>query len=315
MKTLIVGAGPIGMLYTHRLLSVGNDVTVLARGAGLSMLQEGGVKLVDGYNGEESRLIAPAVAQLSAEDDYDLAIVAVRKNSVAPILDLLSGCPNIENILFIGNNVLGFNDYLDVLPKEKVLFGFPGAGGGWSDDAIEYVDRDKPGAKRIPIRIGEIDGVVKSRTREIRRLFERSGVPAEVVSDIDGWLKYHAAFVVPIGLAIYIHGCDPSAAAGDPETMRNVVRASKELGNVLRSLGYRKRQPFKFNLFYWMPENMTAKILAKLFESPFAEIALAMHAASARDEFQTLTDELRLLAGQAGVDTPVFGEFSKRVGF
>ena len=31
MKTLVLGAGPLGCLYTHRLVHKGNDVTLLAR--------------------------------------------------------------------------------------------------------------------------------------------------------------------------------------------------------------------------------------------------------------------------------------------
>ena len=303
MKTLIYGAGPIGILYAHRLHAAGKDVTILARGARLSSLKEGRVKLIDGYTGEESRLRVPVVDRLS-EDGYDLVVVAMRKNNIPTILESLRGCPNIKNFLFMGNNVLGFDDYLEAIPKEKVLFGFPGAGGGWLGDAIKYVDRERPGAKRIPIRIGEIDCVEKARTREIRNLFESSEVPVEIVNDIDGWLKYHAAFVVPIGNAIYKHDCDPRAAAGDRETLQTVVHACKEAGNVLRTLGYRRRQPFKFNLFYWCPEWVSAKMLQMMFESKFAEVALALHAKAARDEFETLNDELRTLAYQTTIDTP-----------
>ena len=80
--------------------------------------------------------------------------------------------------------------------------------------------------------------------------------------------------------------------------------AGKEGGRVLRALGYRKRQPFEFNLFYWMPEFMTRKAVKGLLQSRFAEVAFATHAKSARDEMADLAREFRELTVKTSVDTP-----------
>jgi len=42
--------------------------------------------------------------------------------------------------------------YLEHLPRKKVLFGFPGAGGSINDQVVHYIDSEKPDGKRIPIR-------------------------------------------------------------------------------------------------------------------------------------------------------------------
>ena len=44
--------------------------------------------------------------------------------------------------------------------------------------------------------------------QKIKSLFESSDIPADVVKDIDGWLKYHAAFVIPINCVLFMHKID-----------------------------------------------------------------------------------------------------------
>jgi hypothetical protein len=78
----------------------------------------------------------------------------------------------------------------------------------------------------------------------------------------------------------------------------------KEAGNVLKVLGYTKRQPFKLNLFYWMPEFLVAKIFQQILSSKFAEIGFAMHARAAADEFKEHADDFKTLADKTSVKTP-----------
>lgn len=133
------------------------------------------------------------------------------------------------------------------------------------------------------------------------------------MADIDGWLKYHGAFVIPIGLGIYRHRGDLKALASDRETLRRIIGAAKECGNVLRALGFTKRQPFKFNLFYWLPKWVTARIFRKMFRSRYAEVALALHAGSAHDEWEELTEDFRSLAGQTSITTPNFEQLARSI--
>lgn len=314
MKTLFFGAGPLGIVYAHLLHEAGQDVTILARGSRFELLNEKRVSVVDGFSGKRTVAGCKVIDHLADDDAYDLVVVLVRKNKIPSVLETLRECPNLSNILFMGNNVLGFDAYLSKHPRQKVLFGFPGAGGGWAENSIEYVDRESPNGKRMPIRIGEIDGVEKKRTSDIRKLFESADVPVEVVKDIDGWLKYHAALVIPICCAIYRHEGDLAALSANEESLRLVVRACRECGNVLGELGFTKRQPFKFNLFYWMPEFVTAKIFRGIFSSKFAEIAYALHATSARDEFESLSEEFQTLAARTEVKTPNFNTLCSSLG-
>jgi len=304
VKTLIYGAGPLGSLYAHLLHQAGKDVTILARNKRYDFIKENGVVLINEFTGEKEPSRVRVVDKLAEEDAYDLVLVLIRKNKLLPIFQVLSRSKNVRNILFIGNNALGFDEYLDHLPREKILFGFPGAGGSRKEQIVHYIDSEKPDGKRMPIRIGEMDGEVKDRTRQIKLLFESSGVPVDVVKDMDGWLKYHAALVIPIACVLYKHDCDNYALAQKEESIRLFIRACREGGDVLRELGYTKRQPFKFNLFYWMPEFITAKIFKGIFNTKYAEIGFAMHAKAALDEMKELKKEFKILIDKTSVKTP-----------
>jgi 2-dehydropantoate 2-reductase len=304
VKALIYGAGTLGCLYAHRLFAAGNDVTLLARGERHAFIKENGVVLVNEFTGERESSQVPVVQALTEKDAYDLVVVLIRKNKLPLVFESLNRCDRIRNILFMGNNALGFDAYLHHLPGERALFGFPGAGGSLKQGVVHYVDSERPNGPRIPITIGERDAKNRDRTRQITALCEGSGVPVDVVTDIDGWLKYHVALVSPMVNALWMHDCDNYALAADREVLRRLVAACKEGGNVLRALGYTKRQPFKWNLFYWMPEFISAKVLAGLLNSRFAEIAYAMHARAAADEMKCLADEFKVLIDRTSLPTP-----------
>lgn len=304
MKILFFGAGPLGSVYAHLLHEAGRDVTVLARGERHDWIQQNGLVLLNDLTGHTSSSRVNVVSRLDPEDEYDLAVVLIRKTGLLPVFEILAASRGVKNVLFMGNNALGFDEYLKHLPAEKVLFGFPGAGGGIREQVVHYADREKPKGKRRAVTLGEVDGRSRERTAAVKALFESAGVPVDLTTDIDGWLKYHVALVSPLVGALYKHDCDNHRASEDSETLRALVRAAKEGGRVLRALGFRKRQPFEFNLFYWLPESMSMTAVRRLLESRFAEVAFAMHAKAARDEMEALADEFQELAAKTSVDTP-----------
>ena len=307
MKTLIFGAGPLGSLYACLLHKAGNDVTLLARNEHYTFLKENGLVLINEFTQEKSVEKIKVVDVLNEKESYDFVIVLMRKNHIKNILPVLSKNKNIQNILFMGNNTLGFDEYLKYLPEEKVLFGFPGGGGSRINHIVHYVDSEKPNGKRLNITIGEIDGKAKERTKQVQKMFEASGVPVNIVDDMDSWLKYHVAFVHPIGGALLKAG-DNYKLAKDNETIRTYIRAVKEGGRVLKTLGYNKSCNFKLKLFYWFPEFILINILKQVLNSKFAEVAMMMHANAARDEMIELGNEFKTLTNQTSLKTPNLDE-------
>lgn len=72
----------------------------------------------------------------------------------------------------------------------------------------------------------------------------------------------------------------------------------------MKALGYKKRYPFKFNLFYWMPEWWLGNVLKQLFNSKFAEIGFTYHVRVAADEMKELANEFKTLIDKTSLKTP-----------
>jgi len=307
MKTLIIGAGPFGSLYAYLFYKACKDVTIFARNEHYKFLKKNGIVLINEFTQEKIVEKVNVIDSLKKEDDYDLIIVLMRKNSIKNLLPILRENKKVRNFLFIGNNTLGFDEYSKYLPKEKVLFGFPGGGGSRIDHIVHYIDSEKPNGKRLPITIGEIDGEIKERTTQIKNLFESSGVPVNTVKDIDGWLKYHAAYIIPLAGALLKSG-DNYKLAEDKSTIKTYIRAVKEAGKVLTALKYKNQLPMKIKSFYWNPEWVTIKILKLVFKSKFAEIAMMMHVNAAKDEMFELGNQFKTLKNQSSIKTPNLDE-------
>jgi 2-dehydropantoate 2-reductase len=308
MKTLIYGAGPIGQWLALRLQQAGKDVRLLARNRTYEQLDRNGVVIIDGLTGERMSARVPLVQRLDPEDRYDLVVVAMQRRSRLAVCPVLARNPHLKSVLFLGNDVDGFRRNLDHLPKKKVLLGFPGVGGGWRGNDLVVMDREEADDPLGTLFIGELDGVRRQRTWLIERFFKSAGIKVSCESDIDGWLKYHFAFMAPTAAVILEKGGDLRAVASDPEAIHRYCRACREAGDVLRKIGYRRRQPGIFNLYYWLPRWLEPKVFAKLFGSPAAEIRFGLHAQCVGSEVLDLAEEFGIITRLAGMETSTFDE-------
>ncbi len=304
MRTLIYGAGPIGRWLTLRLSQSGQDVTLLARDATYQSLRRDGLEIVDGLTGERYVDRVSLVEGLGSEDPYDLVVVAMQKSSRLAVCPALAANPHLKNILFLGNDVSGFHRYFDHLSEDQVLLGFPGVGGGWDGGNLVVMDREKPKGRHGEIFLGELDGMIRPRTLRIRRLFETADIKVSLERDIDGWLKYHFAFMAPTTGAIFAKNGDLRAVAGDPDLIHLYCRACREAGTVLRAIGYHRRQPGIFNLYYWLPRWLEPLVFGKLFASRGASVRFGLHARSVGPELLEMAAEFAELKARTGLETP-----------
>jgi len=235
-------------------------------------------------------------------------VVPMRKSSRLAVCPILAENKHLKNILFLGNDVSGFHQYFEYLPREKVLLGFPGAGGGYDGQDLVFVDTEKPNGKKGPIFMGELDGKVRERTKQIKEFFKSADQPIHLENDIDGWLKYHFAFIGPIAGLIFKCNLDFQAVAADKEGIKKYVLACREAGNVLKRVGYTKRQPFIFNIFYWLPLFLAPTVFKRQFSSRHAEVGMGLHAKAIGSELHELMEEFAELKKKAGIKTPNLDE-------
>ncbi len=303
MKILVYGAGPLGSLFAGKLHEGGHDVSLLARGQRLADLREHGIVLHDVVTDQQTVTHVTVVEVLAPDDAYDLILVIMRKNRALEILPTLAANHATPTILFLMNNAAGPDALIEALGRERVLIGFPNAAGYREGPVVHCLmgTADKPSA----IPFGEVDGRITDRALQVAQMFDGiPGMRAELRSDMDAWLKYHVALLMPsLGPALYMSGTDNSRMARTRDAVVLAVRAVREGFKVLRALGY-PVTPAKFKTFTWLPEPILVAWVQRLLTNPLMEVALVRHANAARDEVKQLADEFRVLVRQTSVPTP-----------
>ena len=303
MKILVCGSGPLGSLFAARLNQGGHDVTLLARGRRLDDLRQHGIVLHDVQTDEWTTDRVALIEQLGAEDSYDLALVIMRKNQALELLPILAANSHIPNVLFLMNNAAGPAALVEALGPDRVLIGFP-TSAGYRDGHVMHVLTGQPGDEN-EVPIGEVDGSITGRTRLVAAALQRMpGFEIEIRTDMDAWLKYHAALLMPsLAAAFYACGEDRMRLAATRDALVLALRAVREGFEVLRALGY-PVTPKELGFFAWVPEPLLVAIFARRLRHPLIEVALAKHAGAARDEIQLLADEFIALARRTRLPTP-----------
>jgi 2-dehydropantoate 2-reductase len=129
MNILVYGAGVIGTLYAARLRESGHRVTVLARGERLRDIRHYGLVLEDAVGGRQSTTRVDTTERLGADDQYDLALISVRRDQLESAMPDLLANRRIPTLLVMLNNPNGCINLAKAFGEERVVLGFPGAGG------------------------------------------------------------------------------------------------------------------------------------------------------------------------------------------
>lgn len=286
MRILIVGAGVIGSVYGAKLLERGHEVVVLARGERLTELQEHGLILEDAERGHRTVLPVSVVDGVTAGDRYDLVIAPVRREQLRGIVPVVTELPDGADVLVFGN-ATGLCSELRASLGERVLFGFPPAGGIRDGSVVRYVL-----IRQQKTMLGEPDGRASSRLRNLSDLFAQAGFPTSISRNVAGWLNAHSAFVVPIAYALYRSDTDAARLAADRSTLRQMVRATRQAFRALQAAG-EADIPGNLKLLYLrMPEGFAVAYWRRLLAGPRGELWFAAHSRAAPEEMALLAVEL-----------------------
>jgi len=299
MKILVYGAGVVGSFLAARLHEAGNDVALLARGARLEELRKHGIVLEPVNMYERSRTDVEVVESLEPDAAYDLILVVVRCGQVSDILPVLAANRRTPTVAFLGNNAGGADELVAALGADRVLLGFPAVGGVCEGHVVRYMAATHGDQGRT--HLGELDGSDSSRLQRIAQAFERTSVPVVVERDIDGWLKTHAAMVVPLAHAIYLANGDTYRLARTRDGVVLAIRAVRELFAGLRERGI-AITPARCRVLEWIPEPLLVSLVRNALDTRRAEVSLAGHANAARDEMSALAEQLKAFVGD---ETPL----------
>lgn len=280
MKILIYGAGVIGCLYAALFAEAGEDITVLARGSRLEMLQNSGLKYKVGKKTKHADV--RIIGELDRNDRYDFIFVTVREHQLYDVLAKLRD--NVSpSIVTMVNSLDTYDKWERLCGRGRIIPAFPGAGGGFEGDVLNA-------ALTPPIiqstTFGEISGRKTRRASKLACLFRRAKIPYQKVSDMHAWQVCHLAMVVPIADAYY-ETPHPEKAGRDMKLMRKTARRIKRNFGLLKRRGVRLT-PAKMELFRLLPTGLLKLGLSVIFKSNFGDKFMYRHSMKAPDEMREL---------------------------
>ncbi len=208
------------------------------------------------------------------------------------------------------NNAAGPDELVQALGPDRVLIGFPLAGGVRDGFVVRWASWEK-GRRRLMTALGELDGSLTPRLHSIVDAFGQAQISVELQSNMDAWLKAHVALVSPIAQALRQGGTDNYRLAKDRDMLRLMVRAQREGFRVVHALGL-PLAPTRLKLIGWLPVWVSVAVVRRILNSELAELVFAGHANAARDELQLLGEEFRALIERASVPTPAIDELARR---
>ena len=281
MKMLIVGAGVIGTVYGAHLGAAGNQVSVLSHGRRTDDVAAEGLCAHDVLGG--GRVDVEAEVVPDACGDYDVVLVAVRRDQLASACAELAVLAGKPAIVFFGNNPAGRAAITGDLPGD-VYLGFPGIGGVMTGGTADYVRiRQQPTAlqQTSDPRLAALEAALNSRGFAVQR-----------IPDMDGWLVYHAAFVACVAAALYRCGTDPIRLAANRATLTLMCQAITGAFAALRTSGTAGLPRNLALLHSPLLRPVAVRYWARTMRSPTGELCFAAHCRHAEAEMRALGQDM-----------------------
>ena len=226
MDILVYGAGVIGSVYAARLQEAGQNVSLLARGQRAVSLRAHGIQLENASTGRRTTTQVSVVEDLAPTDKYDVVLVTVRLDQLHSVLPILAANRQVPTLLFLLNNPAGMRQF-EQLDPQRVVPGFPALGGVREGDVVHYIT-----LRQVPTMLGEADGRVTPRLRQLAAVFKQAGFTVHLNPDMQMWLRTHAIMDMGIIAAVMMTGGSAQLA----RSRRNVVMLVQAIREGLLSL-------------------------------------------------------------------------------
>lgn len=303
MRVLMFGRGVIATIYGWALSAAGHDVEFYVR-PGRAIDGEGDVQLdlIDARRNPLGRRVGERFAtslrdSVAAEDEFELIVLSVGHHRLAEAAEFLAPRLGGATVLVFGNVWEEPLAAVAPLPADRVVFGFPMAGGGFGDDGVLH------GALLRPVIVGTSGASPSQREREVRAAFAEADLAVREEKDMRGWLWVH--FISDAGMfdqAVRSGGM-PNMI-GDRRALRDAFLTGRELVPLLEARGVDLRRHRGALLALRRPRLVGAISAWATALVPVARVSLAAHTDPDAAEPRAVLDDTRREARRLGVPVP-----------
>lgn len=234
LKICVLGAGALGCAIGAALAEGGSDVWLLNRSkAHVDAMKAGGLTLISA--GSERRVPVQAATHAESIGPVDLVIVLVKsfhtRDAIAGAMALIGG----HTVVLSLQNGLGHEDILaEAVGRHRVLAGKTYVGG-----VLLAPGRIISGTAGKHTYIGELDGSVTHRARQIARVFNDAGLATSVSDNIVGTMWDKLLVNVATGALSGITRLPYGELYGVPELKATALAAVGEALDVARAADIR----------------------------------------------------------------------------
>jgi len=302
-KILIIGAGVIGSLFAGKMAESGYDITILARGERFNEIAKKGIILHNRITNEKTTSKVKVVSSLLPNDVYNYILVTVQSTQINSLLEDISKNKS-ENVVFFINNIEGYYDWINKIDKNRIMCGFPSAGGDRDNGVINYHITEGFAKNFQATTIGELSGKKTERLSRLVRIFSISGFSPRISSHIEDWQKYHVAVILPISRALNVFDSNNYTLSTSDETLKEMILATRELFNVLRR-NKNKITPMIL-YYYYLPTFILVASYKRIMNSRLAEYAFSKHNKIGKSEISDLEEHFQLIINTTKSKTPYY---------
>jgi len=290
VRIAIFGAGGVGAYFGARLAEVGNEVSIVARGAQLDAIRAHGLR-VDSVFGD--MLVRPKVASASAKDigPVDAVLLGVKTWQVADVAPALKPLLGRDSFIVQLQNGVETPDLLAAAFGEEHVVG--GVCGGFCFIVAPGHVKHIGGVTFI--KFGELDGEKSERVERLRAEFATAKVDVAVPDDIRVAIWEKLMLVVPFGGIGAVSRAPIGVIMATPETRRLIEAGMREIAAVALAQGVR------------LSSDVVERTLALLDRTtPTGTSSLQRDiAAGKRSELDAWTGAVVRLGARLGVPTPM----------
>jgi len=303
MRILMFGRGVIATIYGRVLHAAGHDVEFYVRpGRAAEYGDDVRLDWIDGRRKPFGRRIRESFRTTVREgiapgDGFDLIVLSVGHHRLAEAAAFLAPRIGEATVLVLGNVWEEPLAAVVPIPAERLVFGFPQAGGGFDDEGVLQ------GALFPSIIIGTTDASPTRREQDALEAFRQAGLAIRREKDMRGWLWLH--FIADAGM--FAQGLRSGSLAnmiGDRRAFREAFLTTRELLPILEARGVDLRRHRSALLPYRLPGLAARAAGWASARIPIAQRSLAAHTDPYAPEPSAVLEDTLREARRRGIPTP-----------
>ena len=302
MRILVYGAGVLGSELTHRLLqNEKNVVTLLTRGEWKDAIDEKGLIIRHWAQRKTTVDRVQTIDTLLPEDTYDLVFVVMQAGQLPEVLPILKENKS-EYFVFVGNNP-NAKETMQAMqrPADKIAFGFQNTAGRRENGQVISVHMG------VGMTVGgataPLSGVFCQR---LTTAFDGVKYKLTFYSDMDEWLKCHAAFILPVCYVCYT--CNGDLTRATKEQRKDLIDAAWEACEMLKAAGVPVNDADNTENYRagTKGRKQTEKMIYLMAKTPLGRLCASDHAMHAVSEMKYLDDAFEALRSTTHTSMPAW---------